>query len=123
MDWYGKEPLKPEYTKKLMKRWQAPPGNAAARYYNLFPELYPNYLPDNHHIVKYDVSLYPTHRDYSKYKSAPEPIKSTHIVEWEDGYGPCNVCVECVAAAKKNHEQTADYYRRLAAWRDNGTPM
>ena len=115
--------MNPARTKKLMNRWQAPPGNTAARYYMEFPELYPNFLPDDHHIVKYDESKYPTHRDYRTFKSAPKSIKSPHQVEWEDGYGPCNVCEVCIAAATKNHQQSADYYRRLEAWRTNGTPM
>jgi hypothetical protein len=51
-----------------MKNWDAPPGNAAAHYYELFPALYPKHLPDDHYIVKYDESLYPTNRDYSTFK-------------------------------------------------------
>jgi len=123
MEWYGRTHLNPARTKKLMKRWQAPPGNTAARYYDEFPNLYPNYLPDDHYIVKYDESKYPTHRDYRTFKSAPKKIKSPHQIEWEDGYGPCNVCDVCIAAATKEREQSADYYRRLEAWRTNGTPM
>ena len=123
MDWYGKEHLIPAYTKKLMKKWQAPPGNTAEHYYDLFPNLYPYYLPDDHYIVKYNETLYPTHRDYRTYKSPPESIKSAHKVEWENGYGPCNVCEVCMSAKRHNDEQTADYYKRLEAWRMNGTPM
>ena len=123
MDWYGKEHLCPAYTKKLMKKWQAPAGNSASHYYDLFPNLYPYYLPDDHYIVKYNETLYPTHRDYRTYKSPPESIKSAHKVEWEDGYGPCNVCEVCLIAKRRNDEQTADYYKRLEAWRVNGTPM
>jgi hypothetical protein len=123
MDWYGKEHLRPAYTKKLMKKWQAPPGNTAEHYYDLFPHLYPYYLPDDHHIVKYNEALYPKHRDYRTYKSPPTQIKSSHIIEWEDGYGPCNVCEECMNARKRNDEQTIDYYKRLEAWREHGTPM
>lgn len=123
MDWYGKEHLRPAYTKKLMKKWQAPPGNTAEHYYDLFPALYPYYLPEDHHIVKYNEAHYPKHRDYRTYKSPPASIKSTHIIEWEDGYGPCNVCEECISAKKRNNERKADYYKRLEAWRDHGTPM
>jgi hypothetical protein len=123
MNWYGKEPLQPKYTKKLVTMWQAPPGNSAEHYYDLFPDLYPYYLPDDHHIVKYDLTKYPKHRDYRTFKSAPKEIKSSHRIEWEDGYGPCTVCDICKKAAKDNAEQSADYYRRLAAWRENGTPM
>ena len=123
MQWYGKEHLNPSYTKKLMIRWQAPPGNIAENYYNLFPDLYPYYLPDDHYIVKYNEALYPKERDYRTFKKAPKEIKSTHRIEWEDGYGPCNVCKECVDAKKKNDEQTADYYRRLKEWNEKGTPM
>ena len=64
MNWYGKEHLQPKYTKKLVKKWDAPPGNTATHYYDLFPALYPKHLPDDHYIVKYDESLYPTNRDY-----------------------------------------------------------
>lgn len=123
MEWYGCTHLNPTRTKKLMRGWQAPAGNCAARYYMEFPELYPNFLPDDHYIVKYDESKYPTDRDYRTFKSAPKPVKSSHQVEWENGYGPCNVCEVCIAAATKNHQQSADYYRRLEAWRTNGTPM
>jgi len=123
MEWYGRTHLNPTRTNKLMRGWQAPAGNCAARYYMEFPELYPNFLPDDHYIVKYDESKYPRHRDYRTFKSAPKPVKSSHQVEWEDGYGPCNVCEVCIAAATKNHQQSADYYRRLEAWRTNGTPM
>jgi hypothetical protein len=123
MQWYGKEHLNPSRTKKLMNRWQSPPGNTAETYYNLFPELYPYYLPDDHYKVKYNEALYPKDRDYRTFKSAPAKIKSNHIVEWEDGYGPCNVCEECIAVSKKNEEQTVDYYRRLKEWNEKGTPM
>jgi len=121
--WYGKECLNPAYTDKLMKRWQSPPANVAAHYYSLFPELYPKYLPDDHYMVKYDVAKYPKDRDYSTFKSAPKEIRSKHQIEWEDGYGPCNVCEECTSVAKRNAEQQADYYERLEAWRTHGTPM
>ena len=123
MEWYGRTHLNPTRAKKLMRGWQAPAGNCAARYYMEFPELYPNFLPDDHYIVKYDESKYPIHRDYRTFKSAPQQVKSSHQVEWENGYGPCNVCEVCIAAATKNHQQSADYYRRLEAWRTNGTPM
>jgi len=106
-----------------MKKWQSPPGNTAESYYNLFPELYPYHLPDDHYKVKYNEDLYPTNRDYRTFKPAPKEIKSSHIIEWEDGYGPCNVCEICIEAKKKNDEQTIDYYRRLKEWRENGTPM
>lgn len=123
MNWYGKEHLQPTYTKKLVNQWQAPPGNCAHRYYTLFPHLYPKYLPDDHHIVKYKEELYPKNRDYSTYESPPEEIKSSHRVEWEDGYGPCNVCKLCIDAKKRNDEQMTDYYERLKRWREDGTPM
>jgi len=123
MNWYGKECLNPTYTKKLMKKWQSPPGNTAAHYYQLFPHLEPFHLPDDHYIVKYNEALYPKERDYRTFKSAPKEIKSKHFVEWEDGYGPCNVCEECVSAKKQNEERSADYYRRLREWNEKGTPM
>jgi len=123
MKWYGKEPLQPTYTKKLVTQWQAPPGSCAAHYYTLFPDLYPKYLPDDHHIVKYNEALYPKNRDYSTFESAPDPIVSSHKVEWEDGYGPCSVCVVCKKAREDNEKQTMDYYRRLEAWKTHGTPM
>jgi len=123
MNWYGREHLQPKYTKKLMKNWDAPPGNAAAHYYELFPALYPKHLPDDHYIVKYDESLYPTNRDYSTFKKAPKEIKSTHQIEWEDGYGPCNVCEVCVTTKNRNDERRRDYYERLKRWREDGTPM
>jgi len=106
-----------------VRQWQAPPGNCADHYYGLFPDLYPYYLPDDHHIVKYKEELYPKNRDYRTFKSAPAEIKSSHRVEWEDGYGPCNVCNLCVDAKKRNDEQTTDYYERLKKWRENGVPM
>ena len=123
MDWYGKEHLQPAYTKKLMKKWHAPAGNTAARYYTTFPTLYPSYLPNDHYIVKYDEELYPKHRDYSTFKSAPEKLKPTHVVEWEDGYGPCNVCDECIAINDLNRQQRILYYERLKEWMENGTSM
>jgi hypothetical protein len=123
MKWYGKEHLDPKKTKALVTSWQAPPGNSAAYYYQLFPELYPKHLPDDHYMVNYNEELYPTHRDYRTFKSAPKEIKSSHRVEWEDGYGPCNACPICIRAKEANEERQADYYRRLAAWRENGTPM
>jgi hypothetical protein len=123
MDWYGKTHLNPAYTKKLMKKWQSPPGNTAAQYYILFPAIYPKHLPDDHYIVKYNEAKYPTHRDYSTFRSAPKELKSTHQVEWEDGYGPCNVCEECISVKQRNQELQEKYYKRLAAWRENGTPM
>jgi len=92
MEWYGKKHLNPTYTKKLVKKWQSPPGNTAAYYYSLFPDIYPKHLPDDHYIVKYNEALYPTHRDYSTFRSAPK-------------------------------NASADYYARLEAWRENGTPM
>lgn len=123
MAWYGKEHLNPTRTKALVKKWQSPPGNTAAYYYILFPTIYPNHLPDDHHIKKYNEALYPKDRDYRTFKSAPKPIKFNHIIEWEDGYGPCNVCDECVITKKKNDEMSADYYKRLKEWNENGTPM
>jgi hypothetical protein len=123
MKWYGKEHLDPKKTKALVSLWQAPPGNSAAHYYDLFPQLYPKYLPDNHYIVKYDESLYAKDRDYSTFKPAPAEIKSSHRVEWEDGYGPCHACPICIRAKELNEERQADYYKRLKAWRENGTPM
>lgn len=123
MAWYGKEHLNPTRTKALVKKWQSPPGNTAAYYYTLFPTIYPKHLPDDHYIKKYNEDHYRKDRDYSTFKSAPKPIKSNHIIEWEDGYGPCNVCDECVTTKKKNDEMSADYYRRLKEWNENGTPM
>ena len=123
MNWYGKEHLNPKKTRALVIQWQAPPGNCANRYYCTFPELYPKYLPTDHHIVKYNETLYPKDKDYSTFESAPKEIKSSHRVEWEDGYGPCNVCALCIATKKLNQERQADYYRRLSAWREHGTPM
>jgi hypothetical protein len=120
MNWYGKEHLNPKYTNQLMKKWDAPPGNTAHRYYGLFPELYPKHLPDDHHIVAYDEFKYPTHRDYSQFRSAPRPKKSSHIYEWEDGYGPCNGCEECLSVKKHNEERSAKYYRALEIWRETG---
>ncbi len=66
MEWYGKEHLNPTYTKKLMKKWQAPPGNTAENYYALFPELYPKHLPPDHYIVKYNEENFPKDREYKK---------------------------------------------------------
>ena len=123
MKWYGKEHLNPEHTKKLTVAWQAPPGNSAAYYYMQFPHLEPFWLPGDHHIVAYKEALYPKHRDYRTFKSAPKEIKSKHQVEWEDGYGPCHNCPVCLKAKKDNDEMTTDYYRRLEAWRTVGTPM
>jgi hypothetical protein len=123
MAWYGKEHLNPTRTKALVKKWQSPPGNTAAYYYMLFPNIYPNHLPDDHYIKKYNEEHYPKDRDYRTFKSAPKPIKSNHIIEWEDGYGPCNVCEECISTKKKNDEITADYYNRLKEWKEKGTPM
>lgn len=123
MQWYGKECLQPKYTEKLMKKWQSPPGNTAAHYYILFPELEPFHLPANHYKVKYDEAKYPKNRDYRTFKSAPKEIKSTHTIEWEDGYGPCTVCETCVTAKKRNDEQMTEYYKRLAEWKEKGTPM
>lgn len=123
MEWFGKECLNPAYTRKLVKSWQAPPGTVQERYYNEFPQLRPNHLPLDHYMVKYNVSLYPLDRDYRTFKSAPKEIKSPHRIEWEDGYGPCQACELCKEAKKQNDEMQADYYRRLEAWRTNGTPM
>ena len=123
MQWYGKEHLQPKYTKKLVLKWQSPPGNSADHYYTLFPHLYPKHLPDDHHIVKYNEANFPKNRDYSTFESAPEPIVSSHRVEWEDGYGPCNRCDICKKAKEEDEKQNADYYRRLEAWKTNGTPM
>lgn len=123
MEWYGKEHLQPKYTRKLVLKWQSPPNNCAAHYYSEFPELYPKYLPEDHPTVHYDEKNYPKHRDYSTFKSAPEKIPSSHRIEWEDGYGPCNVCNVCIKTKKLNDERMADYMKRLAAWRENGTPM
>ena len=121
--WYGKEHLNPTRTKALVKKWDAPPGNSSEHYYDLFPHLYPYFLPDDHYIVKYDETKYPRHRDYRTFKSAPKPIKSKHQIEWEDGYGACNVCEECKGVAAANAAASADYYRRLTAWRETGEPM
>ena len=123
MKWYGKEHLNPERTKKLVVAWQAPPGNSAAYYYMKFPHLEPFWLPADHHIVAYKEALYPKDRDYRTFKSQPPEIKSKHQVEWENGYGPCNVCGVCLKAKEDNNEMLADYYRRLEAWRTAGTPM
>ena len=123
MKWYGKEHLDPKKTKALVTSWQAPPGNCAAHYYDLFPHLYPKHLPDDHYLVKYNEDLYPTNRDYSTFKPAPAEIKSAHRIEWEDGYGPCTVCPVCIRAKELNDARQADYYRRLKAWREHGTPM
>jgi hypothetical protein len=123
MEWYGNEHLQPKYTKKLMTLWQSAPGNSAHRYYTLFPDLYPKYLPDDHYTVKYNEDLYPKNRDYSTFKSAPAEIKSSHRIQWENGYGPCNVCKLCIDAKKRNDAQTIDYYERLKKWREDGTPM
>jgi hypothetical protein len=121
--WYGKVALNPTYTNKLVKKWKAPPSAVQDRYYEAFPTLYPTYLPQDHYIVEYDVTKYPTNRDYRTFKSAPPEVKSPHRVEWEYGYGPCNVCTLCVTASTQNEEQRRDYYRRLEAWRTHGTPM
>ena len=107
----------------LTVAWQAPPGNSAAYYYIQFPHLEPFWLPEDHHIVAYKEELYPKHRDYRTFKSKPKEIKSAHRIEWEDGYGPCNVCGVCLKAKKDNDEMILDYYRRLEAWRVVGTPM
>ena len=123
LKWFGKEHLNPKYTKMLTVAWQAPPGNSAAYYYIQFPHLEPFWLPEDHHIVAYKEELYPKHRDYRTFKSKPKEIKSAHRIEWEDGYGPCNVCGVCLKAKKDNDEMIDDYYRRLEAWRTVGTPM
>ena len=123
MNWYGKECLQPKYTKKLVKLWDAPPGNTSDAYYDKFPQLYPYHLPDDHHIVKYNEEKYPKHRDYRNFKSAPKKIKSKHIIEWEDGYGPCNSCEECITANKLNRERAEAYYKKLEEWKEKGTPM
>ena len=123
MEWYGKKCLTPDYTRKLMNKWQAPPGNIHDRYYDLFPHLYPKHLPSDHYIVKYNENLYPKNRDYTIFKSAPPEIKSKHQIEWEDGYGPCNVCEECINTKKLNDEQMNEYYRKLKEWKEKGTPM
>jgi hypothetical protein len=123
MEWYGKEHLNPQRTKMLVKKWQAPPGNVHDTYYNLFPEVYPIHLPNDHHIVKYNENYYRKDRDYRTFKSAPTPIRSSHIVEWEDGVGPCNSCRLCLEAIAKNDEQMKDYYRKLKEWNEKGTPM
>lgn len=116
--WYGKEHLNPARTKQLVNIWQSPPGNTAEHYYDLFPNLYPYHLPDDHHIVKYNETLYPKHRDYRNKPEMPESIRSKHTVEWEDGYGPCNICEECKEAKKHNDEQTAKYYADLEVWKN-----
>lgn len=121
--WYGKECLNPTYTKRLVERWQAPPGNVHDRYYEQFPALYPKWLPQDHYIKKYDPDLFPKDRDYRYFKSAPPEIKSAHQIEWEDGYGPCNVCNVCKEAKQKNDEQQAEYYKKLKAWVAEGKPM
>lgn len=123
MEWYGKEHLNPARTKILVKKWQAPPGNVHDSYYNLFPEVYPIHLPKDHYIVNYNENFYPRDRDYRTFKSAPKPIRSSHTVEYEDGYGPCNVCNLCLEAKMQNDEQMKDYYRRLREWNQKGTPM
>ena len=121
--WYGLEHLKPEYTKKLMKIYTLDAVQAAAQYYTFFPEIEPHYLPLDHYIRKYDESRYRKDRDYRTFKSAPEEIISRHFIEWEDGYGPCTVCEECVAVKKLNDEASANYYRRLKEWNEKGVPM
>ena len=123
MEWYSKECLTPKRTQYLVRLWQAPPNNVHDRYYYLFPHLYPQYLPLDHHVTNYDVSKYPKNRDYRTFKSAPPEIKSTHRVEWADGCGPSNQCKLCASAKQQNEEQRADYYRRLEAWKTIGTPM
>jgi len=123
MSWYGQHHLTPRYTNILVKRWQAPPGNVADRYYTEFPNLYPYHLPDDHYKVKYNETLYPRHRDYRTFKKAPQETKPKCSIEWEDGYGPCNVCPECIAVKKQNDEQSRIYYTKLRAWRENGTSM
>jgi hypothetical protein len=121
--WYGKEPLNPIYTKHLQKKWSAPPNLVQSLYYEAFPNLFPYYLPLDHYIKEYNPAYYPKDRDYRTFKSAPPEIKSTHKVEWEDGYGACNVCNICVNTKRENEAQQREYYRRLEAWRTNGTPM
>jgi hypothetical protein len=121
--WYGKQPLNPKYTKLLMKKWNAPPSHVHNQYYDAFPNLYPYYLPHDHYVVEYDEQYYPKNRDYRTFKSAPPILKSPHQVEWEDGYGACNVCDVCVKTNRQNEEQQRDYYKRLENWRTNGTPM
>ena len=116
--WYGKEHLNPAKTNRLVIIWQSPPGNTAEHYYDLFPTLYPYHLPDDHHIVKYNEELYPKHRDYRNKPEMPEPIRSKHIIEWEDGYSSCNICEECKKVKKQNEEQTAKYYADLEAWKN-----
>ena len=117
--WYGKIHLNPARTKKLMQVWQAPPGNTADYYYDLFPELYPYYLPDDHHKVKYNEEKYPKHRDYRNKPEMPELVKSNHTVEWDDGVlAPCNQCTECKEAKKQNEEQIAKYYADLEVWKN-----
>ena len=123
MKWYGKEHLNPERTKKLTVAWQAPPGNSAAYYYTKFPHLEPFWLPADHYIVAYKEALYPKDRDYRIFKSQPPEIKSKHQVDWENGYGPCNICSVCITAKQKNDEMIADYFERLHSWRVAGTPM
>ena len=121
--WYGKECLNPTYTKRLVEHWQAPPGNVHDRYYDQFPDLYPKYLPKDHYLKKYDPALFPKNRDYRFFKSAPPEIKSAHQIEWEDGYGPCNSCEECITANKLNRERAEVYYKKLQEWKEKGTPM
>lgn len=121
--WYGKEQLNPKYTKKLVNKWKAPPDHVQRLYYEAFPNLFPCHLPLDHYIKEYNPAHYPKNRDYRNFKSAPPEIKSTHRVEWEDGYGACNVCYICVEAKRQNEEQQREYYRRLEDWRTNGTPM
>jgi len=75
-----KEHLNPERTKKLKVAWQAPPGNSAAHYYMTFPHLEPFWLPDDHHIVKYNEDLYPKHRDYRTFKSAPKKMMRSRLI-------------------------------------------
>ena len=123
MNWYGKEYLNPKRTNALVKKWQSPPGNVHDIYYKLFPELYPKYLPEDHYIVKYDETLYPKDRDYRTFKSAPILHKSSHMIEWEDGYGPCNVCEICIDTKKKNDELMDEYHRKLKEWKEKGIPM
>jgi len=117
--WYGKEHLNPVRTKRLVIIWQSPPGNTAEHYYDLFPNLYPYYLPDDHHIVKYNEEHFPKHRDYRNFPEKPKPVKSKHTVEWEDGMqGPCNICAECKEAKKQNEVQTVKYYADLDLWKN-----
>jgi len=111
--WYGKMHLNPARTKKLMQVWQAPPGNTADYYYDLFPELYPYYLPDDHHKVKYNEENYPKHRDYRNKPEMPD-LKKLNCIE-------CVECVECAACKevkKQNKEQIAKYYADLEVWKN-----